>query len=138
MNIFGHLVGLLGRGISPTEGLYLHTGQHNTERLGRTSVHRAGFELAIPVFEMKAYGRSIFLRCMKLKITGYIMGPAIDDVAAFLLQRLGLNSRSVHVEQIMFLFLRVLSFPLLIIITPTLRLNYHHSYHERLVQRVHI
>jgi hypothetical protein len=24
------LVGILGRGISPTQGLYLHTGQHNT------------------------------------------------------------------------------------------------------------
>jgi len=24
MNLFGHLVGLLGRGISPTQGLYLH------------------------------------------------------------------------------------------------------------------
>jgi ABC-type phosphate transport system auxiliary subunit len=25
MNLFGHLVGLLGRGISLTQGLYLHT-----------------------------------------------------------------------------------------------------------------
>jgi len=29
MNLFGHLVGLLGRGISPMQGLYLHrTKQH--------------------------------------------------------------------------------------------------------------
>jgi hypothetical protein len=30
MDLFGHLEGLLGRGISPTQGLYLYTGQHNT------------------------------------------------------------------------------------------------------------
>ncbi|KDR09581.1 hypothetical protein L798_00317 [Zootermopsis nevadensis] len=28
------LVGLLGRGIGPSQGLYLYTGQHNTERRG--------------------------------------------------------------------------------------------------------
>jgi hypothetical protein len=32
MNLFGHLVGLLGRGISPTQGLYLHnTTQKNAD-----------------------------------------------------------------------------------------------------------
>jgi hypothetical protein len=37
MNIFGQLVGLLGRGISPTQGLYLHrTTQH---RKTRTHIH---------------------------------------------------------------------------------------------------
>jgi hypothetical protein len=34
---FGYLVGLLGRGISPTQDLYLHTEQHNTEK--RTHIH---------------------------------------------------------------------------------------------------
>jgi len=34
MNLFGHLVGLLGRGISPTQGLYLH---RKTQTQGRTS-----------------------------------------------------------------------------------------------------
>jgi len=33
MNVFGHLVGLLGRGISPTQGLYLYrTTQHRKTR----------------------------------------------------------------------------------------------------------
>jgi hypothetical protein len=33
MNLFGQLVGLLGRGISPTQGLYLHrTTQHRETR----------------------------------------------------------------------------------------------------------
>jgi len=37
MNLFGHSVGLLGRGISPTQGLYLHrTAQH---RKTRTHIH---------------------------------------------------------------------------------------------------
>jgi len=32
MNLFGHLVGLPGRGISPTQDLYLHrTTQHKTK-----------------------------------------------------------------------------------------------------------
>jgi len=30
MNLFGQLVGLLGRGICPTQGLYLYPGQHST------------------------------------------------------------------------------------------------------------
>jgi len=37
MELFGHLLGLLGRGISPTQGLYLHrTTQH---RKWRTPIH---------------------------------------------------------------------------------------------------
>jgi hypothetical protein len=37
MNLFRHMVGLLGRGISPTQGLYLHrTTQH---RKTRTHIH---------------------------------------------------------------------------------------------------
>jgi len=51
MNLFGHLVGLLGRGISPTQGHSTYTGQHNTEKRGHISMPRAGFEPAIPVFE---------------------------------------------------------------------------------------
>jgi hypothetical protein len=50
MNMFGHLVGLLGCGISPTQGLYLHKS-HNTEKRRHTSMPRAGFEPVIPVFE---------------------------------------------------------------------------------------
>jgi hypothetical protein len=33
----GQLVGLLGQGICPTQGLYLHTGQQNTEK--RAHIH---------------------------------------------------------------------------------------------------
>jgi hypothetical protein len=51
MNLLGQLVGLLGRGISPTQGLYLHrTTQHRKKR-GHTSMPRAVFEPAIPMFE---------------------------------------------------------------------------------------
>jgi hypothetical protein len=50
MNLFGHLIGFLGRWISPKQGLYLNrTTQH---RKTRTHIHAPkGFELAIPVFE---------------------------------------------------------------------------------------
>jgi hypothetical protein len=51
MYLFGQLVGLLGRGIGPTQGVYLHTGQHNTEKRGHTSMPRVEFEPTIPVFE---------------------------------------------------------------------------------------
>jgi hypothetical protein len=47
----GQLVGLLGRGIRPTQGLYLHTEQHNTEKRRHTSMPRVGFETKTPVFE---------------------------------------------------------------------------------------
>jgi hypothetical protein len=48
---YGELVGLLGRGIGPTQGLYLQTGQHNTEKRGHIFMPLVGFELMIPVFE---------------------------------------------------------------------------------------
>jgi hypothetical protein len=51
MNLFGQLVRLLGRGIGQMQGLYLHTGQHNKEKRGHTSMPRMGFEPTIPVFE---------------------------------------------------------------------------------------
>jgi hypothetical protein len=38
----GQLVGLLGRGIGPTQDLYLHTGQHNTEKCRHTHIHASG------------------------------------------------------------------------------------------------
>jgi len=45
------LVGLLGRGIGLTQGLYLHTGQRNKEKCGHTFMPRVGFEPTIPVLE---------------------------------------------------------------------------------------
>jgi hypothetical protein len=50
-NLSGHSVRLLGRMISRTQGLYLHTGQHNKEKRGYASMPRTGFEPAIPVLE---------------------------------------------------------------------------------------
>jgi hypothetical protein len=41
-NLFGHLVGLLGRGISPTQGLYLYREKHYTEKRGHTFMPRGG------------------------------------------------------------------------------------------------
>jgi hypothetical protein len=49
--IYRQLVGLLGRVIGPTQGLYLHTGQHNTEKRRHTSTPRPGFEPVISTFE---------------------------------------------------------------------------------------
>jgi hypothetical protein len=41
-----YTVGVLGRGISPSQGLYLHTEEHR-----QTSMPRVGFEPTILVFE---------------------------------------------------------------------------------------
>jgi hypothetical protein len=43
-------VGLIGCGISPTKGLYLHTGLYN-HRINAYVVPRLGFEHTISVFE---------------------------------------------------------------------------------------
>jgi hypothetical protein len=50
VNLIRLLVGLLGRVIGLTQGLYLHTGQHNTEKCRNTSMLRAGFGPAISTF----------------------------------------------------------------------------------------
>jgi hypothetical protein len=50
-SIHRHLVGLLGWGISPTQGPYRNTGQHNTKTRRHTSMPRAGFEPAISMFK---------------------------------------------------------------------------------------
>jgi hypothetical protein len=45
-------VGLLGRGISPSQGRYLHTVEHKTySKRTQTSLLRMRFEPTIPVFE---------------------------------------------------------------------------------------
>jgi hypothetical protein len=51
-SIHRHLVGLLGWGISQTQGLYRNAGQHNTETRTHTSMPRAGFEPAISMFKL--------------------------------------------------------------------------------------
>jgi hypothetical protein len=47
--IYTQSVGLLGQGISPSEGRYLHTEQHKQNKHRQMS--RVGFEPTITVFE---------------------------------------------------------------------------------------
>jgi hypothetical protein len=47
---FSFFLGLLGRWISPPQGLYLHTGQHNGNKHTQTSMPGVGFEPMTPVF----------------------------------------------------------------------------------------
>jgi hypothetical protein len=37
--------------MSPSQGRYLHTGQHKQNKRTQTSMSQVGFELTIPVFE---------------------------------------------------------------------------------------
>jgi hypothetical protein len=46
-----HSVGLLGRGISPSQGRYLHTGQHKHIIKAQTSMPQVRFEPTIQAFE---------------------------------------------------------------------------------------
>jgi hypothetical protein len=51
LNLRSPSVGLLGRGISPSQGRYLHTEKHRQNKSTQTSMPRVGFEPTIPVFE---------------------------------------------------------------------------------------
>jgi hypothetical protein len=44
-------VGLLGRGMSPSQGRYLHTGQHKYRINTQTTMPRVGFEHTTTVFK---------------------------------------------------------------------------------------
>jgi hypothetical protein len=48
---FTQSVVLLGRGISPSQGGYLHTGEHKHRTNAETSMPWVGFEPTIPAFE---------------------------------------------------------------------------------------
>jgi hypothetical protein len=48
---FTQSVGHLGRGIGPSQGHYLHIGQHRQNKRTQTPLPRVGFEPMIPVFE---------------------------------------------------------------------------------------
>jgi hypothetical protein len=48
LELFRHMAGLLGRVISPSQGLYLHRTTRNSETRGQTSMPWAGFEPTIP------------------------------------------------------------------------------------------
>jgi hypothetical protein len=62
MYLFRQLVGLLGRGISPTQGLYLHRITQHRKTRTHISMPRARFEPMSPVFEqsktIRALGRA--------------------------------------------------------------------------------
>jgi len=60
-SIFGHLVGLRGRGISPSQAT-TYTQDSTTQKNAdlHTSVPRAGFEATIPVFERSKSGLVLF------------------------------------------------------------------------------
>jgi hypothetical protein len=49
--IYTQSVGLLGRGISPSQGLYLHRITQTQNKRIQISMPRVGFEPMIPVFE---------------------------------------------------------------------------------------
>jgi hypothetical protein len=49
--IYTQPVELLGRGISPSQGSYLHTEQHKQNKCTQTFMPQVGFEPIIPVFE---------------------------------------------------------------------------------------
>jgi hypothetical protein len=60
-NNFSQPVGLLGRAISPSQGLYLNTGEHK-HRINaythQTSMPYVGFKPTIPAFELAKTDRS--------------------------------------------------------------------------------
>jgi hypothetical protein len=59
--IYIQTVGLLGRGISLSEGRYLHTGQHKQNKNTQTAMPRVGFEPTISVFERAKTGHALDL-----------------------------------------------------------------------------
>jgi hypothetical protein len=48
---YKHLVGLLGRGISPSQDRYLHRRKQKQKEREQTSMPLVGFEPTVPVFE---------------------------------------------------------------------------------------
>jgi hypothetical protein len=52
LHLFTQSVGLLGQGISLSQGCYLYTGQHKQNKRRQTSVPQVGFEPTTPVFEL--------------------------------------------------------------------------------------
>jgi hypothetical protein len=51
LDLFIQSIGHLGRGISPSKGRYLHTGQHKHRINAHASMPQVGFQPTIPVFE---------------------------------------------------------------------------------------
>jgi hypothetical protein len=51
LHLHTELVKFHGRGISPAQGRYLHTGQHKQNKRTQTFIPQVGLEPTIPVFE---------------------------------------------------------------------------------------
>jgi hypothetical protein len=51
LDLFTQSVGLLGRGIIPSQGRYLHTGQYKRNKHTQTFMPLVGLEPTIPVFK---------------------------------------------------------------------------------------
>jgi hypothetical protein len=51
LDLFTQSVGLLGRGIRPSQGRYLHRTTQTQNKLTQTSMPEVGFEPTIPVFK---------------------------------------------------------------------------------------
>jgi hypothetical protein len=50
-SLFTQSIGLLGRGISPSQGQYLYRERHKENKRTRTSMPQVGFEHTIPFFQ---------------------------------------------------------------------------------------
>jgi hypothetical protein len=72
-NLYGHLVGLLGRGISPTQGLYLHTQDNTTQKNADT--HLCPERDSSPRFQCSS-GRKQYL-----PKTARPLGPATSRIS---------------------------------------------------------
>jgi hypothetical protein len=69
--ILRHSVGLLGRGISPSQGCYLHREHHNQNKGKQTSMPRVGFEPTIPAFERT---ERVYVLDRAVTVIGYYLG----------------------------------------------------------------
>jgi hypothetical protein len=75
--IYTQSVGLLGRGISPSQDRCLHTEQHKHRIKTQASLSRVGFEHTIPVFE-----RANMVRALNLAgtVTGNVKLAVPNDM----------------------------------------------------------
>jgi hypothetical protein len=83
-------VGLIGLGISPSQGRYLHTEQHKQNKLTETFIPWVGFEPTIPAFELAktvhsldraatAIGWLQFITRLKNKLFKYCASSALPS-----------------------------------------------------------
>jgi hypothetical protein len=115
-SIHRHLVGLLGWGISPTQDLNRHTGQHNTETRRHTSMPRAGFEPAISMFKRSSIETGNLISCFTLCCLGYLHNLLLLLDGAFLYKYT--CYRSPRCAAILQLLLCLLTYLLTYLLTP--------------------